>query len=77
MTITTMNCNSRCIFRGENEHDWKLLKDKVEQKFYSWDTTTMPDGAYYLKIVATDAPSNPPGVGVGRRNARASGFEIE
>src|SRR6266481_884855 len=47
-------------FRGENETDWKLLKDKVEQKFYSWDSSAMPDGAYYLKIVASDAPSNPP-----------------
>jgi sugar lactone lactonase YvrE len=47
-------------FRGENETDWKLLKDKLEQKFYSWDSTAMPDGAYYLKIVATDAPSNAP-----------------
>ena len=48
-------------YRGENEQDWKLLKDKLEQKFYSWDTTSFPDGAYYLKIVATDAPSNPSG----------------
>jgi len=47
-------------YRGEGEKNWKLLKDKVEQKFYSWDTTTMPDGAYYLKIGASDAPSNPP-----------------
>jgi WD40 repeat protein len=47
-------------FRGENESEWKLLKDKLEQKFYSWDSTALPDGAYYLKIVATDAPSNPP-----------------
>jgi hypothetical protein len=47
-------------FRGENETDWKLLKDKLEQKFYSWDSTAMPDGAYYLKIVVTDATSNPP-----------------
>jgi hypothetical protein len=47
-------------FRGENETAWKLLKDKLEQKFYSWDGTTMPDGAYYLKIVASDAASNPP-----------------
>ena len=47
-------------FRGENETGWKLLKDKLEQKFYSWDSTAMPDGAYYLKILATDAPSNPP-----------------
>jgi hypothetical protein len=47
-------------YREENEQDWKLLKDKLEQKFYSWDATSFPDGAYYLKIVATDAPSNPP-----------------
>jgi hypothetical protein len=47
-------------YRGENEQDWKLSKDKLEQKFYSWDTTSFADGAYYLKIVATDAPSNPP-----------------
>jgi flavin-binding protein dodecin len=36
------------------------LKDNLDQKFYSWDTTTMPDGAYYLRIRATDSPSNPP-----------------
>ena len=47
-------------FRGENQRDWLLLKDDLDQKFYSWDTTSMPDGAYYLKIVATDSPSNPP-----------------
>jgi WD40 repeat protein len=47
-------------FRGEKQQDWLLLKDNLDQKFYSWDTTSMPDGAYYLKIVASDAPSNPP-----------------
>jgi outer membrane protein assembly factor BamB len=47
-------------YRGESEREWKLLKDNLEQKFFAWDTTTMPDGAYYLKIVASDSPSNPP-----------------
>jgi outer membrane protein assembly factor BamB len=47
-------------YRGENETQWKLLKDKLDQKFYSWDSTSLPDGAYYLRIVASDAPSNPP-----------------
>jgi hypothetical protein len=51
-------------FRGENETSWKLLKDKLDTKFYSWDTTSMPDGAYYLKIVASDSPSNPTGEGL-------------
>ncbi len=47
-------------YRGEKEHTWKLLKAGLRQPYYSWDTTTMPDGAYYLKIVASDSPSNPP-----------------
>jgi WD40 repeat protein len=47
-------------YRGENEKEWKPLKDKLDQKFYAWDTTTLPDGAYYLKIVASDSPANPP-----------------
>jgi hypothetical protein len=51
-------------FRGENETAWKLLKDKLDTRFYTWDTTSMPDGAYYLKIVASDAPSNPTGEGL-------------
>jgi hypothetical protein len=47
------------FFRGEGEKEWKLLKDNLEQKFFSFDATTLPDGAYYLKIVASDAASNP------------------
>jgi sugar lactone lactonase YvrE len=47
-------------YRGESETNWRLLKDKVTDHYYSWDTSTMPDGVYYLKIVASDSPSNPP-----------------
>ncbi len=63
-------------FRGENETTWKLLKDKLDNRYYSWDTTTMPDGAYYLKIVASDASSNPSGEGLasGRESDR---FEVD
>ena len=50
----------RIYFRGENEKEWKLLKENLREKYYSWDTTSMPDGAYYLRIVASDSPSNPP-----------------
>ena len=63
-------------FRGENEHEWKLLKDSLEQKFYSWDTTTLPDGAYYLKIVATDAPSNPPALAL-KTERESERFEVD
>lgn len=46
-------------FRGEGEKEWKLLKDNLEQRYYTFDTTSFADGAYYLKIVANDSASNP------------------
>jgi WD40 repeat protein len=62
-------------FRGENEKDWLLLKDKLDQKFYSWDVTAMPDGAYYLKIVASDSPSNPPDLAL-KTERESERFEV-
>jgi WD40 repeat protein len=63
-------------YRGETEHEWKLLKDKLDQKFYSWDTTTLPDGAYYLKIVATDSASNPPAAAL-ETERESERFEVD
>ena len=47
--------------RGVNETEWKPLKDKLNEKYFSFDTTSFPDGEYRLRITASDAPSNPPG----------------
>jgi hypothetical protein len=46
--------------RGANETEWKPLKDKVSEKYLSWDSTAFPDGEYRLRITASDAPGNPP-----------------
>jgi sugar lactone lactonase YvrE len=46
--------------RGANESAWKPLKDKIREHYYSWDSTAFPDGKYFVRITATDAPSNPP-----------------
>ncbi len=45
--------------RGVNEKEWKLLKDKVSDRYLSWDSTTYPDGEYRLRVTASDAPGNP------------------
>lgn len=63
-------------YRGENETAWKLLKDRLDQKFYSFDTTTLPDGAYYLRIVASDSPSNPP-AGALTAERESERFEVD
>jgi hypothetical protein len=47
--------------RGANESQWKPLKEKVSEKYLSWDSTAFPDGEYRLRVTASDAPGNPPG----------------
>ena len=63
-------------YRGESEREWKLLKDNLDQRFYSWDTTTLPDGAYYLKIVASDSVSNPPAIAL-KTEREGERFEVD
>jgi sugar lactone lactonase YvrE len=46
-------------YRGEEEARWKLMKGDLRDRFYTWDAAALPDGAYYIKVVASDAPSNP------------------
>jgi WD40 repeat protein len=46
---------------GDGEQNWNLLKDKVTERYLSFDAGTLPDGAYRLKVVASDAPSHNPG----------------
>jgi hypothetical protein len=46
--------------RGANETAWKLLRDKVRERYLSWDSAAYPDGKYVLRVTASDAPSNPP-----------------
>jgi hypothetical protein len=43
-------------YRGVGEANWRLLKDKITEKSYSFDSALLPDGSYALKVVASDAP---------------------
>jgi hypothetical protein len=46
--------------RGLKETQWKLLKDKLRDKYWSWDSTVFPDGEYRVRVIASDLPGNPP-----------------
>ena len=46
--------------RGVHETTWQLLKDKLRDHYYSWDSTAFPDGKYVVRVTASDGPSNPP-----------------
>ncbi|MEE9264718.1 MAG: hypothetical protein V3V11_09700 [Vicinamibacteria bacterium] len=46
-------------YRAEGEILWKPLRENLRETVIAWDTVAMPDGRYTLRIVASDAPSNP------------------
>jgi hypothetical protein len=48
------------FYRREGETTWKVLKRALWDPIVVWDTTSVPDGTYLLKIAASDAPSNSP-----------------
>ena len=51
----------RVYFKGEDERNWLLLRDRVRDRFVSFDAIHIPDGVYRLRVVASDAPSHAPG----------------
>ncbi len=63
-------------YRGESESRWLLLKDNLTEKFYSFDSSLLPDGAYIVKVVASDAPSHSPGQALTTERESAR-FEVD
>ena len=47
-------------YKGDNETRWKLLKDRLTDKFYYFESDLLPDGGYTVRVTATDAPSHTP-----------------
>jgi sugar lactone lactonase YvrE len=48
-------------YRGEGEQNWQPLRTGFRDRYDSFDAARLPDGRYYLKVVASDAPSHNPG----------------
>lgn len=45
-------------YRGVGEANWRLLKEKVSERYFSFDSALLPDGSYAVKVVASDAPEH-------------------
>ncbi|HEY7187457.1 MAG TPA: hypothetical protein VH436_12975 [Vicinamibacterales bacterium] len=46
------------FYRREGETSWKPLKSGLNEAIVVWDTTSVPNGRYLVRVVASDAPSN-------------------
>ena len=64
------------LYRLEGEAAWKPLRQGVADTILTWDTNTVPNGSYFIKVVASDGPSNPPDTALtGERQSAA--FDVD
>ncbi len=50
----------RVELREKGSDRWQVLKDKLQDRYYSFDTAAFPDGQYVARVIASDAPGNTP-----------------
>jgi hypothetical protein len=63
-------------YRREGDRTWTVLKDGLTDDVFTWDTTTVPDGTYVLKVSASDATANAAPLALqGERESQS--FEID
>jgi hypothetical protein len=46
-------------YRSKGENSWKVLESDYPKAYYTLDGTSVPDGIYTFRVVASDHPSNP------------------
>ncbi len=63
-------------YRGDGESRWLLLKSDLTERFYSFDSSLLPDGGYTIMLVASDAPSHSPGEALYAKKVSAR-FEVD
>ena len=64
------------LYRREGETEWTPLRRGLDEPILVWDTTLVPNGTYFVRIVASDSPSNPPVAALsGERDSTA--FQID
>jgi len=64
------------FYRREGEVAWRLLKGELRDTLLVWDTSSVPNGTYVLKVAASDTRANPPDAAlVGE--LESSSFEID
>jgi hypothetical protein len=50
-------------FRSGSRTPWILLKDKLKEPTFEWDTRSVADGRYEVRVIGSDAAANPKGTG--------------
>jgi hypothetical protein len=52
----------KLLIKKEDETDWRVLKENWPDEIFTFDSFSFPDGIYFIKLIASDSPSNPHGL---------------
>ena len=64
------------FYRREGDTTWRALKSDLRDTLLVWDTSSVPNGTYVLKVLASDRKSNPAEAALGGE-LESSSFEID
>jgi len=64
------------LYRREGDTGWKSLKSGLEEAIFVWDTTSVPNGTYVVKVMASDGASNTPDATL-EGELESSAFDID
>lgn len=63
-------------YQRDGDTGWHVLRTGLRETVFAWDTTMIPDGAYRVRISASDAAGNAPGAAlVGERDSAV--FDVD
>jgi hypothetical protein len=49
-------------YRAVGDERWRPLRSGLTEAVLTWDTTSVADGRYVIRVTASDAPDNPPSI---------------
>jgi hypothetical protein len=64
------------FYRREGDTAWRMLKSDLRDTLLVWDTSSVPNGTYVLKVLASDRKSNPADTALAGE-LESSSFEID
>ena len=64
------------FYRREGDTSWRMLKADLRDTLLVWDTSSVPNGTYVLKVSASDRKANPAGAALAGE-LESSSFEVD
>ena len=63
-------------YRAAGDSRFRILRKGLTEPVLAWDTTTVPNGRYAIRVTATDSPSNPEGLALAG-DKESNVFEVD